>query len=93
LAIEEQFRQRKYTVAIQEIKSVNEADFESTPHELGLYLSLSADCRYHQGNYKQAIENGLRSVRVLADFSLNRRYGRVQLILSTRIRPCRKRDL
>lgn len=82
LAIEEQFRQRKFTVAVKEIRLVSETDFISSPHELGLYLSLSADSFYHQGNYKQAIENGLKSARILADFTLNRRYGRVQLILS-----------
>jgi len=82
LAIEEQFRQRKYTVAIKEIQLVSEADYETSPHELGLFLSLSADSAYHQGNYKKAIENGLKSARALADFPMNRRYGRVQLILS-----------
>ncbi|RKX28372.1 MAG: hypothetical protein DRP47_04485 [Candidatus Zixiibacteriota bacterium] len=82
LAIEEQFRQRKYTLALRELSELTESEFKNNPHDLGLFLSLTADAEYHQGNYKSSIECGLRSVRELADFPVNRRYGRVQLILA-----------
>ncbi len=82
LAIEELFRQRKYAVAVKELANLNKSEFTSKIHELGLFLSLQAGSCYYQGAYKDAIEHGLKSVRLLADFPLNKRYGRVQLVLS-----------
>ncbi|MBU8934260.1 MAG: sigma 54-interacting transcriptional regulator [candidate division Zixibacteria bacterium] len=82
LAIEEQFRQRKYTVALRELSELSESDFETQAYDVGLYLSLAADAGFHEGNYKNSIEFGLRSARVLAGFPSNRRFGRVQLILA-----------
>ncbi len=82
LAIEEQFRQRKYSAALHELSRLTEDEFVENSPEHGLYLSLAADGAYYEGNYKKALENGLRSARFLADHPLNRRYGKVQLILS-----------
>ena len=82
LAIEELFRQRKYAVAVKELANLNKSEFTSKIHELGLFLSLQASSCYHEGKYKDSIEHGLHSVRLLADFPLNKRYGRIQLILS-----------
>ena len=81
LAIEEQFRQRKYTAALHDLSQLAETDFEANPPEHGLYLSLAADGAYYEGNYKKALEFALRSASMLADYPLNRRYGKVQLIL------------
>lgn len=82
LTVEEQFKQRKHTLALRELSGLSESDFESKAYDTGLYLSLSADASFHEGNYKNSIEFGLRGARVLADFTSNRRYGRVQLILA-----------
>ncbi|HQL24499.1 MAG TPA: tetratricopeptide repeat protein, partial [candidate division Zixibacteria bacterium] len=82
LAIEEQFRQRKYSAALHDLSLLTEAAFVESPPEYGLYLSLAADGSYYEGNYRKAIEQGLASARLLAGFPLNRRYGKVQLILS-----------
>ncbi len=82
LAIEEQFRQRKYSVALHDLSLLSESTFAESPPEYGLYLSLAADGAYYEGNYKKAIEQGLTAARLLADYPLNRKYGKVQLILS-----------
>ncbi|MBD3258221.1 hypothetical protein GF377_07285, partial [candidate division GN15 bacterium] len=54
----------------------------SQPHELGLFLLLVADSSFFEGRYQRAIEAGLKAARILAEFPLNSRYGRVQLVLS-----------
>ncbi len=82
LAIEEEFRQRKFNVALKELARLSEADFEAKEHELGLYLSLRTDGHLFESNYQKALKDGLRAVRLLADFPLNKRYGRIQLVLS-----------
>jgi len=82
LAIEEQFRQRKFSAALHDLSLLTEDEFRANPPEHGLYLSLAADGCYWEGNYRQAIENALRGASILADYPLNRRYGRVQLILA-----------
>lgn len=81
-AIEEQFRQKKYAEAVRELSGLTENEFVSNEHEQGLFLLLQAEGHYFDGNYRKALECGLRSARLLADFPLNRRYGRVQLVLS-----------
>ena len=43
LAIEEQFRQRKYSAALHDLSLLTEAAFVESPPEYGLYLSLAAD--------------------------------------------------
>ena len=82
LTVEELFRQRKYQEAIREFDQIPEKDFASSPHERGLQLILSAEKAFVQSNYRRAIEDGLTATRLLADFPLNRRYGRIQLVLS-----------
>ena len=82
LAIEEQFRQRRYQHSLRELRQLREDDFEAHLHERALYLLLSADGSFLEGNYKDAIEDGLKAAKILADFPLNRRYGRAQLVLS-----------
>jgi len=82
LAIEELFRQRQYAVASHELAGLTESEFESRGHELGLFLLLKAEGNYFEGNYRKALEYGLHAARLLADFPLNRRYGRIQLALS-----------
>lgn len=82
LAVEELFRQRQYNAALRELSSLSESEFASSEHELGLLLSLKADGNYFEGNYGEALADGHRAAKLLADFPLNRRYGRIQLVLS-----------
>lgn len=82
LAIEELFRQRQYGAAAKEFHSLDEKDFKSKVYEHGLYLSLKSATNYFEGNYKIALESGLKAVKLLADFPLNSLYGRAQLIVS-----------
>ncbi len=82
LAIEEQFRQRRYQVAISELSELSESEFGSRGHDNGLYHSLRSEASFFQTNYRQALEFGLKAARYLADLPLNRQYGRVQWVLS-----------
>lgn len=82
LAVEESFRQRQYQAGSADLLRLKEHEFRDRPPEMGLYLLLQADRLFFEGGYKQAIESGLMSARILADFPHNRRYARVQLILS-----------
>jgi transcriptional regulator with GAF, ATPase, and Fis domain len=82
LAIEELFRQRQYAAAARETAALKETEFKSKEHEHGLFLSLKAAASHFEGNYKDALEFGLRAVKELADCSLNSTYGRAQLVLS-----------
>jgi Nif-specific regulatory protein len=82
LAIEELLRQRKYTAALRECDLLDEALFRDSELETGLFLSLKADCQFSAAVYRTAIEYGLRGAKLLADFPVNKRFGRVQLVLS-----------
>ncbi|MBD3402154.1 tetratricopeptide repeat protein [candidate division GN15 bacterium] len=82
LEVEEYFRQRNIGAATRQFDGLAESDYENSPHEHGLFLLLAAERGFAEGNYRLAIESGLKATRVLADFPLNRRYGRVQLVLS-----------
>ena len=82
LAVEELFRQRKLAEAGRELSILDDEEFRQSPHERGLYLLLCAEQGFADGNYRQAVAAGLKATRILADFPLNRRYGRVQLVLS-----------
>lgn len=82
LSVEELFRQRKYDVARRELEGLSEEDFNGGQHEAGLLLALKTDICFNDGVYRQAIEMGLRGARILAGFPLNRRYGRLLLVLS-----------
>ncbi len=82
LAIEELFRQRHYAEASKELSALNEKEFKLREYEQGVYFSLKAAASNFEGNYKIALENGLKAVKLLADFPLNSYYGRAQLVLS-----------
>ncbi|MCB2231306.1 sigma 54-interacting transcriptional regulator [bacterium] len=82
LEVEECFRQRSIGSAIRQFDALPANEFEDSPHQYGLYLLLAAEKGFAESNYRAAIESGLKATRVLADFPLNRRYGRVQLVLS-----------
>ncbi len=82
LAIEELLRQRKYSAALRECEALDEGVFAGSDLELGLLLSLKADCQFSAASYRTAIEYGLRGAKLLADFPVNKRFGRVQLVLS-----------
>ena len=82
LAVEELFRQRKLSAGQQELLELSESEFRTHAHERGLYLSLRANAAFYEGNYKAALDDGLQAARILADFPLNRRYGRSLLILA-----------
>ncbi|MEA3296348.1 MAG: sigma 54-interacting transcriptional regulator [candidate division Zixibacteria bacterium] len=82
LSVEDQFCQRQYPAALQELKALNQSEFDTSKHELGLYFLLIADGNFYEGNYRKAVEYGLSATRILAGFPMNRRYGRVQLVLS-----------
>lgn len=82
LTIEEQFRQRQHGQAIRELAKLKESEFAGNAYQHGLYLSLLADSHYCEGNYKPALECGLKAVRLLAEHPANKQFGRVQLVLS-----------
>ena len=82
LAVEELFRQRKYKIAIEEFSKLDISNYQAKEYELGLYYSLAADTAYFKSNYKISVENGLKGVKLLADYPLNKRFGRIQLIIS-----------
>lgn len=82
LTVEELFRQRNRQEAVREFDRIPPDAFTASPHEQGLYLLLSAEKAFTDSNYRRAIEDGLAATRILADFPLNRRYGRIQLVLS-----------
>jgi transcriptional regulator with GAF, ATPase, and Fis domain len=82
LAVEELFRQRQYSAAGQELEALRDEDFAESEHETGLLLALRAEGFGWSGNYRKALDHGLRAVRILADYPLNLRFGRVQLVLS-----------
>ncbi len=82
LAVEELFRQRQYQPAARDVEALDESTFSEDPHQHGLYLALSAEADDFNGNYKRAVGKGLQAARLLADLPVNRRYGRVQLVLS-----------
>ncbi|MFQ5498826.1 MAG: sigma 54-interacting transcriptional regulator [Candidatus Zixiibacteriota bacterium] len=82
LTIEEQFRQRKYAQGVRDLKELGQQGFAAVGHDHGLHLLLQADGGYFEGNYKASIEAGLEAARLFAASPFNRRYGRVQLVLS-----------
>jgi transcriptional regulator with GAF, ATPase, and Fis domain len=82
LAIEELLRQRKFSIAQRELDGLDEKEFVGSEIEQGLYLSLKADCLNSAARYRDALDLALRGAKLLADFPVNRRFGRVQLVLS-----------
>ncbi|HVP06945.1 MAG TPA: sigma 54-interacting transcriptional regulator [Candidatus Acidoferrum sp.] len=82
LAVEELLRQRQYGAAQKELGLINDAEFENSEHESGLLLALRSEAHGWAGQYAKAIDCGLRAAKILADFPLNQRYGRIQLVLS-----------
>jgi transcriptional regulator with GAF, ATPase, and Fis domain len=82
LAVEELFRQRQYAAAQQELESLQDDEFADSEHEGGLLLALRAEGFGWSGDYRKALDIGLRAAKVLADYPMNLRFGRVQLVLS-----------
>lgn len=82
LAMEELLRQRRFSDALREFDLLVESDFVEHLPDLGLYHSLKADCLHFSGSYKESLEAGLNAVKILAVFSLNRRYARALLVTS-----------
>lgn len=82
LAVEELFRQRQHAAAIQEFDAVVETDIDFHPLQRGLYKLLTAERAFHQGTYRDAVKAALEAARILADSPENKRYGRVQFVLS-----------
>ncbi|MDF1544240.1 MAG: sigma 54-interacting transcriptional regulator, partial [bacterium] len=82
LAVEEQFKQRQHKPALAELALLREVDFSSHDYELALYYLLRAEAGFFEGNYKTALDVGLKAAKLLADYPLNKRYARVQLIVS-----------
>ncbi|HOP07960.1 MAG TPA: sigma 54-interacting transcriptional regulator [candidate division Zixibacteria bacterium] len=81
-SIEDLLRQRRFADAAKALAEIDATELAGRQHELGLYHSLQTDCENHQGNYQRAVEHGLKAARILADYPVNRRYGRIQLLLS-----------
>jgi transcriptional regulator with GAF, ATPase, and Fis domain/tetratricopeptide (TPR) repeat protein len=82
LAVEELLRQRKFSVAQRELEAVVESDFASSELQTGLFLCLKAECLNAAARYRDALDHALRGAKLLADFPVNRRFGRSQLTLS-----------
>jgi transcriptional regulator with GAF, ATPase, and Fis domain len=82
LLIEELVLQRKYDAARKDLQNLQESDFESDGVQHGLYLSLSADIAFLDGDYARSRDSGLRAARLLAGSPHNRQYGRTLHILS-----------
>ncbi|MCH9025311.1 MAG: tetratricopeptide repeat protein, partial [candidate division Zixibacteria bacterium] len=82
LAVQELFRQRQYARAVKELSGLKEKEFKEKAYELGLWQSLKSAASYFEGNYKDALEIGLKAVKLLAGFPLNSCYGRAQLVVS-----------
>ena len=82
LALEEEFRQRRFLLAQKELRAIQEEEYKEQPHQYGLYLLLCAECDFFEDKYKSAIKHGLQAAKIFAGFPLNRRYGRIQLVLS-----------
>jgi tetratricopeptide (TPR) repeat protein len=82
LAVEELLRQRKFDAAENELRELPESAFSQSPHERGLLLSLKAELGLNLGDYAEALKLGNEGAGILANFPLNRRYGRVLLVLS-----------
>jgi transcriptional regulator with GAF, ATPase, and Fis domain len=84
LVIEELLLQRKPEAARKELQTLTEADFSDDGNtiQLGLYLSLLADISFLDGEYAEALDRGLRAVRILAGSPLHRQYGRILHVLA-----------
>ncbi|MBU0985173.1 MAG: sigma 54-interacting transcriptional regulator [candidate division Zixibacteria bacterium] len=82
LAVEELIRQRRHEAARKDLRVLSETDFSSGSSDQGLFLALQADSAFQSGDYRKALELGVRGARILADYPLNRRYARVLHVLS-----------
>ncbi len=82
LLIEELLLQRKYDEARKGLANLRESDFEADDTQHGLYLSLSADIAFLDGEYENSLELGLKAARLLAGSPHHRQYGRTLHVLS-----------
>lgn len=82
LVVEELISQRRFDAARKDLQDLPEADFDSDTVQSGLYLSLTADIAFVDGDYTEALDKGLRAARMLAGSPHNRQYARTLLVLS-----------
>jgi len=82
LAVEELFRQRKNDSGVSELAKISEKEFSQNQHELGLFYLLKAESSFHESFYRNALEFAMDAARYLADYAVNRHYGRIQWIIS-----------
>ena len=82
LLIEELLLQRKFDAARKDLQNLQESDFTGDSTQHGLFLSLSADIAFLDGDYTKAVEQGLKAARLLAGSLCHRQYGRTLHVLS-----------
>lgn len=80
--VEALFLQRRPVEAGAALEVLNESDFVASASDQGLYLLLQAQRWHSVGEYRRAIEFGLRAGRLFADSAHTVRYGRSLLILA-----------
>ena len=82
LLIEELVLQRKFEAARRDLQKLSESDFHDDHTQLGLYLSLTADVAFTDGDYDEALDKGVRAAKILADSRHDRQYARMLHVLS-----------
>jgi len=82
LVVEELILQRKSDAARRDLQKLSESDFVSDGMQQGLYLALSADLAFLDGDYARAVDEGLRAAKLLAGSPHNRQYARALHVLS-----------
>lgn len=80
--VEALFLQRHPGDAVQALAHLAEADFTASSSDHALYFLLEAQRWQHAGEYRKAIEFGLKSTRLFADSPHTIRYGRALLVLA-----------
>ncbi len=82
VVVEELLLQRKYEAARKDLLSLPSSEFADESIQAGLYLSLTADIGFIDGDYQEALDKGLHAARILAGSPHNRQYARTLHILS-----------
>ena len=82
LVVEELVLQRKIDFARKDLQALTEEEFSQDRVQLGLLNILKAEIALVDGDYKHALELGLRGAGILADSTFNRRYGRALYVLA-----------
>ncbi len=81
LECEELYRQRKPDIAHECLRKLVESDYSPEGNELGLFKFLLATYEFYHGNYQKSIELGMEANSLMADSTLHKRVGRIQLLL------------